>query len=241
MDSTVTEIAPDVFRISTYHPKYKMQFNQFVVKDDEPLLFHTALRRMFPETRAAVARVVDPAAIRWIAYSHFEPDECGALNEWLAVAPRAQAVCNFVGKLVMLDDFADREARALADGEVLDLGRHRVRHLLTPHVPHCWDAGLLFDETERTLFCSDLFFHVGDPEPLTSADLAGRAKDSILKSRGGPMAHDVPFTADTVPTLHRLAELRPRRLAVMHGSSFEGDGAQALRDLASVFAETLAG
>ena len=163
MESTITEIAPDTYRISTFHPGYKMQFNQFLVKDDEPFLMHTAFRRMFPVTHNAVARLIDPAALRWIGFSHFESDECGALNEWFRVAPRVQAVCSFVGKTVMLDDFADREVRALADSEALDIGRHRLEFLSTPHVPHCWDAGLFFDRTARTLFCSDLFFHPGDP------------------------------------------------------------------------------
>ncbi len=148
MNSTVTEIAPDTFRISTFNPDFGIQFNQFVVRDAEPFLMHTGLRRMFPTTLAAVRTILDPATLRWIGYSHFEPDECGALNDWLATAPSAQAVSGFVGNAVMLVDFADRPARVLADGEVLALGRHRLRYLATPHVPHGWDAGFFYDETE---------------------------------------------------------------------------------------------
>lgn len=241
MPSGVTEIAPDVFRISTFAPEYGLQFNQFLVRDDAPFLMHTAFRKLFPVTRAAVASLIDPAKLRWIGYSHFEPDECGALNEWLAAAPGAQAVCSFVGGKVMLADFADRAPRILADGEVLETGRHRIRFLSTPHVPHCWDAGLLFDETTATLFCSDLFFHPGDPEALTESDVVGRARAAMEHSLSGPMANDVPYTRHTATTLERLATLAPRTLAVMHGSSFTGDGAGAIRDLSRVFHELLAG
>ncbi|HEX8772612.1 MAG TPA: hypothetical protein VF735_03335 [Pyrinomonadaceae bacterium] len=170
MKSAVAEIAPDVYRISTFHPEGGMQFNQFLIKDEEPFLMHTGLKKMFSVTLEGAATVIDPARLRWIGFSHFESDECGALNEWLAVAPHAQAVCSFVGTVVTVDDFADRPARALNDGEVLEIGHHGLRFLATPHVPHGWDAGLFFDETDRTLLCSDLFFHPGDPEPLTEVD-----------------------------------------------------------------------
>lgn len=239
MESTVTEIAPDTYRISTFHPGYEMQFNQFLVIDDEPFLMHTGFRKLFPVTRDAVARVVEPGRLRWIGFSHFESDECGALNEWLRVAPRAQAVCSFVGKVVTLDDFADREVRALADGEALALGRQRLRFLATPHVPHGWDAGLFFDEVARTLFCSDLFFHAGDPEPITGSDIVGRARDAMIGGLSGPLKHDLPYTAHTDATLRRLAALEPRTLALMHGSSFTGDGGTAVRDLARVLGEIL--
>lgn len=239
MHSTTTEIAPDIYRISTFHPGYRMQFNQFLVRDEEPFLMHTALRKMFPVTMEAVSRLIDPASLRWIGFSHFESDECGALNQWLQVAPRAQGVCSFVGKVVMLDDFADREVRALGDGEALPIGRHRLTFLATPHVPHCWDAGLFFDETERTLFCSDLFFHPGDPEAVTQGDVVGPAKDTIVKGLSGPMKNDLPYTPYTDATLQRLAALAPRTLALMHGSTFTGDGGKAIRDLAGVIKETL--
>ena len=237
MSRAVTEIAPDLFRISTVHPGFGIQFNQFVLRDDEPFLMHTGLKKMFPATLEAVSTVLDPAALRWIGFSHFEPDECGALNDWLAVAPRAQAVCSLVGKAVMLDDVADRPARPLADGEVLPTGRHRLRFLSTPHVPHCWDAGLFFDETERTLLCSDLFFQPGDPEPLTESDVVGPARAAMVAGAASPMAKDMPYTPYTDTTLARLAELAPRTLAIMHGSSFRGDGARAIRDLTAAIRE----
>jgi len=237
MSRAVTEIAPDLFRISTVHPGFGIQFNQFVLRDDEPFLMHTGLKKMFPATLEAVSTVLDPAALRWIGFSHFEPDECGALNDWLAVAPRAQAVCSLVGKAVMLDDVADRPARPLADGEVLPTGRHRLRFLSTPHVPHCWDAGLFFDETERTLLCSDLFFQPGDPEPLTESDVVGPARAAMVAGAASPMAKDMPYTPYTDATLARLAELAPRTLAIMHGSSFRGDGARAIRDLTAAIRE----
>lgn len=239
MESKVTEIAPDVYRISTFHPEYGMQFNQFLVKDDEPFIMHTGFRKMFPLTLEAVASVIEPASLRWIGFSHFESDECGALNEWLRVAPHAQAVCSFVGTMVTVDDFADRPSRALNDGEVLETGRRRLRFLATPHVPHGWDAGLFFEETDRTLLCSDLFFHPGDPEPLTESDVVGRAQQSIIEGQSSALAKDMPYTPYTDSTLQRLADLRPQTLAVMHGSSFRGDARKALQDLASVIKETL--
>jgi flavorubredoxin len=239
LNSTVTEVAPDVHRISTFHPDYGIQFNQFVVTDDEPFLMHTGFRRSFETTLEAVRTLLDPARLRWIGYSHFEPDECGALNEWLARAPHAQPVCGTVGALVMLGDYADRAPRVLADGEVFSTGRRRLRYLSTPHLPHGWDAGLFFEETERTLFCSDLFFHPGDPEPLTESDVVGRARQAILDGMKGPLANDVPWTAHTDPMLRRLAALEPRTLALMHGSTFLGDGRRALLELARVMRETL--
>jgi flavorubredoxin len=239
LKGNVTEIAPDLYRISTFHPDFRIQFNQFLIVDDAPFLMHTGLRRMFPATLEGVKEVVDPSKIRWIGFSHFEPDECGALNEWLALAPRAQAVCSFVGAVVMVNDVADRPARALADGETVETGRHRVRFLSTPHVPHCWDAGLFFEEVDRTLLCSDLFFHPGDPAPTTEGDVVGPAKASILAGQSGPMARDMPYTPYTDATLRRLAALQPRTLALMHGSAFRGDGGQALLDLAGVLKETL--
>lgn len=234
MKSTVTEIATDVFRISTFHPDFGIQFNQFLVRDEEPFLMHTGMRRMFATTRDAVASVIDPTTLRWIGFSHFEPDECGALNEWLAVAPSATAVCSFVGVAVMMGDFSDRPARALADDESLGIGRRRLRFLATPHVPHSWDAGLFFEETERTLFCSDLFFHPGDPAPLTERDVVGPAEAAIVEGQQGPLANDLPYTAATDAVLKRLAALEPKVLAIMHGSAFRGDGRRALTDLARV-------
>jgi flavorubredoxin len=237
--SNVTEIATDVYRISTFHPDYGIQLNQFLIKDDEPFLMHTGLKKMFPVTFEAVASIIDPAKLRWIGFSHFESDECGALNEWLGIAPNAQAVCSFVGTIVMVNDFADRPARPLNNDEVLEIGRRRLRFLATPHVPHAWDAGLYFEENEKTLLCSDLFFHPGDPEPLTESDVVGRAKAAIIEGLSTPLANDMPYTPYTDSTLRRLAALEPRTLAVMHGSSFRGDGRTAILDLAGVIKEIL--
>jgi flavorubredoxin len=239
MKSKVTEIAKDTYRISTFHPDFQIQINQFLVVDDEPFLMHTALRKMFPVTREGIASVTDPTKLRWIGFSHFESDECGALNHWLAVAPQAQAVCSFVGAMIMVNDFADRPARSLADGDVLETGKHRLRFVSTPHVPHCWDAGLFFDESERTLMCSDLFFHPGDPEPVTESDVVGRAQGAIVEGLSGPLANDMPYTPYTDRTLRGLAALEPRTLALMHGSTFRGDGSKAILDLAKVLKETL--
>jgi flavorubredoxin len=239
MQSTVTEIAPDLFRLSTFHPDFGIQFNQFVLRDDEPFLMHTCMKKMFSTTLEAVRTVLDPAKLRWIGFSHFESDECGALNDWLRIAPAAQALCSFVGARVMVNDFADRAPRVLMDDEVLVTGRHRLRFLQTPNVPHAWDAGLFYDEVERALLCSDLFFHPGDPAPLIESDVVGPARDAILSNLSGPMAHDIPYTAHTDATLRRLAALEPRVFAIMHGSSFRGDGKTAMLDLAKVFAEAL--
>jgi flavorubredoxin len=239
MQSKVTEIAPDVFRFSTFHPDYGIQFNQFLVRDDEPFLMHTGFKKMFPITLEGVSSVIDPSKLRWIGFSHFESDECGALNEWLQVAPQSEAVCSFVGTMVMVNDFADRPARPLSDGEVLELGRHRLRFLATPHVPHCWDAGLFFEEGDRTLLCSDLFFHPGDPEPVTESDIVGRARTAIIEGLSTPLAKDMPYTPYTDSTLGRLAVLEPATLAVMHGASFRGDGGAAILELAGVIKEIL--
>jgi flavorubredoxin len=239
MKSNVTEIAPAVFRISTFHPDYGIQFNQLLIADDEPFLMHTGFRKSFPVTLAGVATVLDPATVRWIGFSHFESDECGALNDWLAVAPQAQAVSSVVGAMVNLNDFAIRPARALNDNEVLEIGQRRLRFLSTPHVPHGWDAGLFFEETDRTLLCSDLFFQPGDPEPLIEAGVVERARAAIVAGITGPMPKDMPYTHYTDQTLQRLAALEPRTLATMHGSSFRGEGRAALFDLAKVVRETL--
>lgn len=239
MKSNVTEIAPSVYRISAFHPEFGIQFNQFLIADDEPFLMHTGFRKMFPFTKEGVAAVLDPATVRWIGFSHFEADECGALNEWLEVAPQAQAVSSFVGVMVNLNDYTIRPARALQDNEVLEIGQHRLRFLSTPHVPHGWDAGLFFEERDRTLLSSDLFFHPGDPEPLIESGVVERAKEAIIAGLNGPMPKDVPYTHYTDQTLQRLAELNPQTLALMHGSSFRGDGRTAIQELANILRATI--
>jgi flavorubredoxin len=183
--------------------------------------------------------VLDPARLRWVGFSHFEADECGALDEWLTVAPRAEPLCGLVAASVSVNDVAARPARALADGEAVATGRRRFRFLATPHVPHNWEAGLLFEETTATLFCSDLLAHTGDVEPLTTGDVVGRARRMILEVEAGPFAGVYPYTPRTEPALRRLAALAPTRLALMHGSTFEGDGAAALRALGAALRETV--
>jgi flavorubredoxin len=235
----VTEIAADTYRISTFRPDYGLQFNQFLIRDDEPFLMHTGFKAMFQATLEGVASILDPTKLRWIGFSHFESDECGALNEWLEIAPRAQALCSFVGATVSVADFALRAPRPLADGEVVRLGRHRLRFLSTPHVPHAWDAGLFFDEVEQTLLCSDLFLQPGDPDPILEAVVVERAREAIQANLVGPMAKDMPYTPYTDGTFQRLAALKPKTLAVMHGSSFRGDGRKAILDLSGAVTELL--
>ncbi|HEX7174206.1 MAG TPA: hypothetical protein VF240_02815 [Pyrinomonadaceae bacterium] len=236
---SVTEIAPDVYRISTYVPEIDMQFNQFLVRDDEPLLFHTGHRAMFPFVRDAVASLIDPSRIRWLGFSHFEADECGALNEWLQQAPAAQPVCSMVGALVSVNDFAVRPAKGMSDGEILHTGKYRFRLLHTPHVPHCWEAGLLFEEENKTLLCSDLFHQNGNVAPLTESDVIEAVRKTLVDYQAGPFANYMPYTQHTDQTLHSLADLKPKTIAAMHGSAFTGDGERALRDLAIVMREVL--
>jgi len=235
----ICEIAPDIFRIGVYAPRLRLSFNHFVVRDDEPLLFHAGFRGMFAEVSEAVARVIDPAMLRHIGFSHFESDECGALNSWLALAPHATPVCGAVGALVNVNDFALREARALQDGETLVTGKRRFRHLATPHLPHGWDAGLLLEETERTLFVSDLLLQMGACAPLTTDSVVDAARAALLEAESGPFAHAVPYTAHTGRFLEALAAAAPRTLAIMHGSSFSGDCANELRELSGVLSEVL--
>jgi len=237
----IDEIAPDLYRISIFVPEINLQFNQFLVHDDEPLLFHTGMKQIFPIVRDAVASLLPPETIRWIGFSHFEADECGALADWQALAPQATAVCSLVAKLVSVDDVvALRPAKPLADGEQLSTGRYCFRFLETPHVPHCWEASLMFEETHRTLFCSDLLHQGGDVEASTSADVVGRFKQTLMEYQKGTFANYMPYTPYTDRTVKRLAALEPKTLAAMHGSTFIGDGARALVDVASVLKEVLA-
>ena len=236
----VDEIAPDLFRISKAVPEMNIQFNQFLVRDEEPLLFHTGMKGIFQEVKEAVGRVIDPGRLRWIGFSHFEADECGALNKWLETAPEATAVCGFVAANVSVNDFADRPARVINDDEVFSTGKYRYRFLATPHVPHCWEASLLFEETQGTLFCSDLFFHWGNDEPLTTSDVVGPFKKGLINDLNGPFAGAYPYTLQTDAILKRLAALKPKTIALMHGPSFTGDGEQAIKDLAIAMREVLA-
>ncbi|OFV96400.1 MAG: MBL fold metallo-hydrolase [Acidobacteria bacterium RIFCSPLOWO2_02_FULL_61_28] len=236
--ANIHEIAPDLYRISIYVPEFDLQFNHFLVRDEEPLLFHTGYKGFFPQLREAVATVLEPSKIRWISFSHFESDECGALNHWLEVAPAAQAACSVVGALVSLNDFAIRPPRGLADGEAISTGKYRFRFCSTAHLPHGWDAGVLFEETQRTLLCSDLFHHTGDVEPLTESDIVGRSRAAMTEYQKGPLANYVPYTPLTGRIIETLAALKPKTLATMHGSSFRGDGERALHDLGVAFRDT---
>jgi flavorubredoxin len=232
MDTRIDEIAAGIYRLSTFLPAVGpsgFTFNQFLIEAEEPLLFHCGQRALFPAVSRAVARVTDVRRLRWIAFSHIEADECGALAEWLDAAPGATVAHGAIGCAIWLNDQAPRPPRALADGEVLDLGGRRVRRLDTPHVPHWWDAGLLHEETTGTLFCSDLFTHVGDPPALTSGDIMGPAEAAEKQFRY------TAVTPTTGATIRRLAGLEPRTLAVMHGSSFSGPAAPVLGALADFY------
>ncbi len=234
MQTKIDEIADGIYRLSTFVPDIAppagFVFNQFLVMGDEPLMFHTGLRKMFTLNRDALSRLIPPERLRWIAFGHFESDECGAMNEWLAVAPQAQAAHGQTGCLVSLNDFADRAPRILADGEVIDIGQgRRVRFIDTPHTPHGWDAGVMFEESTGTLLCGDLFTQLGDGPALTQGDVVGpsiAAEDLFKYSALNPAMGT---------TIRSLARLAPRTLALMHGPSFSGDGAAALHALADEY------
>ncbi len=229
MDTRVTEIADNTYRLSTFLPEIGptgFTFNQFLIDDEQPLLFHTGPRAMFPLVSEAIASITPVERLRWITFGHLESDECGAMNLFLGAAPNAEVAHGVMGCMVSLDDLCDRPPVPLAGGEVIELGSHRVRHIDTPHVPHGWDARVLYDETTRTLFAGDLFSNLGDPPAVTSDDIVGAA------GQAEDMFGATCLTATTAPTIRRLAELAPKTIAVMHGSSFAGDGAAALTALA---------
>lgn len=231
MRTRIDEIADGIHRLSTHVPEIAppagFTFNQFLVLGEEPLLFHTGLRRMFPAVRDAVARLIPPERLRWICFGHYEADECGAMNDWLAVAPHAQVAHGMTGCMVSLNDMADRAPRILADGEVIPVGDgRRLRWIDTPHVPHGWEAGVMLEEASGTLLCGDLFTQLGDGPALTEGDIVGpaiAAEDIFRASALNPGMGRV---------IRGLAALAPRRLALMHGPSFAGDGAAALAALA---------
>jgi len=239
--TTIDEIAPDLFRLSIYVPDYDMQFNHFLVRDQEPLLFHAGFKGMFPALREAVGQLIDPTTLRHIAWSHFESDEIGALNHWLELAPQAQPVCTLVGKLVTVDDFAIRPARGMTADDVLNTGKYRYRFHRSPHLPHGWDAGVLFEETRKTLFCSDLFHHFGNVAAVTSSDLIEPTRKAMQQMQQGPLADYMPYTRQTEGVLRGLAALEPETLAVMHGSSYIGKSGKLLTDLAGVIKESFDG
>jgi flavorubredoxin len=236
--TTASEIAPGIHRISTYQPDGPpggITFNQFLVVGEEPLLFHTGTRQLFPVVSEAMGTVVDPATIRWISSGHASrPDEYGALNEWELLAPSATAAHGRTGCFLCLSDMSTRSPRPLADGEVIDIGGHLLQWIDTPHVPGPWEAGVLFDQTTKTLFCGDLFSRTG-PTPATTTD--GIADAAIAHDQ---LMHGHAYTPSTGPTLRRLAALQPQRLALMHGPTFLGDGAAQLDALADYFDSRLA-
>jgi len=236
--TTITEIAPDTFRINTFIPEANLGFSQFLVRDEEPLLYHTGMRSLFPAVRGAVASLIDPAKLRWIGFSHFEADECGSLNEWQAIAPHATAVCSMVGKLVSVDDFAQTNpAKGMNDGEEFSTGNHTLRFLATPHVPHNWEAGMLFDTTSGVLFSSDILHQNGDVAALTSDSVTDLVRRSMLEMQASPLADYLPYTPNTDATIKRIAALKPKTVASMHGSIYEGDGERAILDYAEVLNE----
>jgi len=234
--TAIDEIADGIHRIHTpveLPGGQRFSFNQYLLVDDEPLLFHTGPRRMFALAREAMAAVMPVERLRHVAFSHTEADECGSLNEWLAVAPRAAPLCSSIAAMVSIGDIADRPPRALADGEKLVLGRHTVQWFDTPHVPHGWDCGLLMDTTTRTFFCGDLFTQGGDgAEALTEADILGPSE--AFRAPLDYFAH----APQTAATLERLAREQPRTLACMHGSAWRGDGGALLRQLAEAVGAT---
>jgi flavorubredoxin len=233
METKLDEIADGIYRLSTYvaavAPPAGFTFNQFLVLADEPLLFHTGPRGMFPLVAEAVARVVPVDRLRWITFGHVEADECGSMNKWLAAAPSAQVAHGGVGCMVSLNDLCDRPPRPMADDDVLDLGGKRVRHIDTPHVPHGWEARVLYEETTNTLLCGDLFTHLGDGPAVTTDDIVEPAMVAEGIFRATSLA---PDTADV---MRRLGDLAPTTLALMHGSSYRGDGGKALYDLATAY------
>lgn len=228
----IDEIAQGIYRISTPvvipEGNFGFTFNQYLVRDDEPLLFHTGPRRMFALVREAISRVIPAATLRYVALSHYEADECGALNEFLALAPQAQPVCGSIAALVSIGDAADRPPRALKDGEELALGRHKVRWLDTPHLPHAWECGYLFETSTGTLLCGDLFTQPGDKHPpLTEGDILGPSE--AMRGQMDYYAH----SKSTRALLEKVAGTRPTTLACMHGSAWRGDGARLLMELAT--------
>ena len=229
METRINEIATGVYRLSTFIPQVEpggLAFNQFLILGDEPLLFHTGMRGLFPLVRDAVAKLMPVEKLRWISFGHYEADECGSMNDWLAIAPNAQIAHGMTAVMVSLNDMADRAPRILQNGEVIDLGGKRVRYLDTPHVPHGWEAGLLYEETTNTLLCGDLFTQYGHGPAITEDDIVGPA------IAGEDVAGYSTLNPAMGTTLRQLAPLAPRTLALMHGPSFTGDGASALIALA---------
>ena len=229
MHTATDEIADGIHRISTFVPDAGMTFNQILVDADEPLLFHTGMRALFSSVSAAVDTVLPVSSLRWISFGHVEADECGSVNRWLDAAPESQVTFGGLGCMVSVTDLVDRPPRPLDDGEVVDLGGKRVRYLATPHVPHGWEAGVLFEETTSTLLCGDLFTQLGDGRAISHdspMDATIAAEDAFGYSTLAP---------STAGIVEHLADLDPTTLALMHGPAHTGDGGRWLRELAQEY------
>jgi len=233
MNTVVDEIAPDVFRISTYIEPFNLQFNQMLIRAEEPLLFHSGMRGLFPFVKEAVGKVIPVETLRWIAFGHLEADEAGAMNHWLDAAPNAQVAHGLMGCMVSIDDLASRPPRPMKDGEVIDLGGKRARFVTTAHVPHGWDSGVVYEETTETLLCGDLFTQGGKSAASTGNDIIGPAFEAENKYFA------TALTPGTAPAIRRLADLKPATLALMHGPAYTGDCAKALQELAAGYKERL--
>jgi flavorubredoxin len=233
--TNVHEISDGIYRISTpvVIPGGGFSFNQYLIMDDEPLLFHTGLRKMFPLVREAVESVMPVGRLRYIGFSHVEADECGSLNEWLAVAPQSTPLCGAVAAMVSIEDLADRSPRAIADGETLSLGTHSLQWFDTPHLPHAWECGFLMELRTGTLLCGDLFTQGGSKlPPVTETDIL--APSETFRQKMDYFSH----TRNAPAMLERLAAMAPGTLACMHGSAWRGDGAGLLRSLSDALSNT---
>ncbi|MGH3936785.1 MAG: hypothetical protein ACRDS1_17685 [Pseudonocardiaceae bacterium] len=237
METRVDELADGIYRLSTYLPDMAapagFTVNQFLIDAEEPLLYHCGMRSLFPLVSVAVRRILPVDRLRWICFAHLESDESGAMNHWLAAAPDAQIAHGALGCELSINDLAERPPRALTDGEVIDLGGKRVRHLDTPHTPHGWDSRVLFEETTRTLLCGDVLSQVGDGSAVTESDIL---ESAIVADEAFGSTALGPHTA---PAVRRLADLAPNVLAIMHGSSYAGDGATVLQSLANYYDQRL--
>jgi flavorubredoxin len=234
METSIDEIATDVFRLSTFVPDANIMFNQFLVRGEQPLLFHTGPRALFPLVSDAIGRVLPLDSLGWITFGHVESDECGSMNKLLAAAPNATVAHGAIACMVQMNDLADRAPRPLADGETIEIGGHSIRNIDTPHLPHGWDAHVLYDETSRTLFCGDLFTRFGESSATTADDIVEAS--IAMEAFGAPTA----LTPTTAPTIRRLADLDVDTLALMHGPTYKGDCTKALLELADGYEQMLA-
>lgn len=231
MQTAVDEITSGIYRLSTYLEEADFMFNQYLIDASQPLLFHCGMQGLFPVISAAVSQVIPVSRLRWISFGHWEADESGAMNDWLEAAPDAQVAVGTIGCMTSVNAHAIRAPKALEDNEAIDLGGKRVRYLATPHVPHGWDAGVMFEETTRTLLCGDLFTRIGSSPAVSGDDPVSPAfaAEDTFKATA--------LTPQTAPTIRRLAALKPSTLALMHGPAFNGDCERALLDLAAGYEE----